>query len=534
MTRVSTARPERAERELSRAVTPNTVAVVHIGASAVRLVVAELGEQGTFRTLEEASRGVPLGKDTFTSGRLSGPTIETVLRILEGYRKLMGEYRVSVCRAVATSAVREAANRDGFVDRVRIRTGFDVEILDSSEESRLTYLAVRAMLQGQPVLQSGLALMADVGGGSAEISLLRDGKPVLGGAYALGAVRMRQQFGAWRGPHDRRIQMLRSRIQTVADDIGRELPLEEAEHCIAPGRHARLVAVLIQGEGAPGHPVWSVPREAFLAACDRIAGEEAESLSLKFDLPPAEAETLVPALLVYRALLDRTAATSITIPAAPLTLGVLLDMVPHAAPGTSADFGRQVLASATLLATKYRCDTRHSNHVARLAARLFDELAIDHGLGSRDRLLLEIAGLLHDAGIFISRRVHHKHSQYILTMSDIFGLSTEDMLVVGNIARYHRRALPQKSHVLYMSLDRDTRVRVNKLAAILRVANALDADHLQNISDLRLAREAEGWVLEVSGAGDLTMDRHAMTARADMFGEVFGQELSFRESSESP
>ena len=513
---------------------PSTVAVIAIGAGAIRLVVAEISPGGQIRTLVEASRGILLGKDTFTTGRLAGPTIESALRVLKGYRKVMDEYGVGVCRTVATSAVREAANRDGFVDRVRMRTGLDVEILDGSEESRLTYLAVRAALAGHPVIQGGIALLVEVGGGSAEISLLRAGEPVSGGAYALGAIRMRQQFGAWRGPHDRRIRMLRTRIQIVVDDIGREMPLREATQYIAPGGDARFVAAQFAGEVDPGERVRSVPREAFIAICDQVAGEEADSLARKYDLTPAAAETLVPALLVYRALLERTSATAVTVPEASMTLGVLQDMLPHGPQGGAGEFERQVFASAAILAAKYRCDTPHSRHVAHLAVRLFDELAIDHGLGARDRLLLEIAALLHDAGTYISRRVHHKHSQYILSMSEIFGLSTEDMLVVGNIARYHRRALPQKSHVLYTSLGRETRVSVNKLAAILRVANALDADHLQNVRDLRVAREAEGWALEVSGTGDLTMERHAMAARSDMFVEVFGQELAFREMAESP
>jgi exopolyphosphatase/guanosine-5'-triphosphate,3'-diphosphate pyrophosphatase len=209
-------------------------------------------------------------------------------------------------------------------------------------------------------------------------------------------------------------------------------------------------------------------------------------------------------------------------------------MLPHKQRDSVGDFERQVLASAAILAAKYRCELPHSRHVAHLAVRLFDELAIDHGLEARDRLRLEVAALLHDAGNYISRRAHHKHSQYILSMSEVFGLTAEDMMVIGNVARYHRRGLPQKSHVFYMSLDRETRVSVNKLAAILRVANALDADHLQNVKDLRVLRESDGWVLEVSGAGDLTMGRHAMTARSDMLVEVFGQELSFREMAESP
>src|SRR4029079_7153949 len=194
------------------------------------------------------------------------------------------------------------------------------------------------------------------------------------------------------------------------------------------------------------------------------------------------------------------------------------------------DFSRQVLASALALGEKYRFDAPHGKNVAFLATRLFDEMQAEHGLSRRDRLLLEVAALLHDVGIYVNLRGHHKHSQYILSVTDIFGLGRDDMAVIANVARYHRRSTPQRSHILFASLDSETRVTVNKLSAILRVANALDADHLQKLKDVRLVDDDGTWVLEVDGAGDVTMERLASVARADLFTEVFGRRVTFREA----
>jgi len=183
------------------------------------------------------------------------------------------------------------------------------------------------------------------------------------------------------------------------------------------------------------------------------------------------------------------------------------------------------------LGHKYRFDEPHARAVAHLATRLFDELRADHGLGVRHRLLLEVAALLHDIGIYVNLRAHHKHAQYLLASSEIFGLSREDMALVSNVARYHRRALPQKAHLPYMALDREARLEVDKLGAILRLANALDADHLQKLRDLRVLREEGVLVLEVDGAGDLTIERLAALSRADFFAEVFGARVAFREGA---
>jgi exopolyphosphatase/guanosine-5'-triphosphate,3'-diphosphate pyrophosphatase len=136
--------------------------------------------------------------------------------------------------------------------------------------------------------------------------------------------------------------------------------------------------------------------------------------------------------------------------------------------------------------------------------------------------------------VFVGLRAHHKHAQYLIMASEIFGLSADDRAVIGNVARYHRRALPQRSHLPYMALDRHDRVRVNKLAAILRVANTLDAEHAQKVRDLKVFEEDGNWVLDVDGAGDLTMERLAAEARSDLFIDVFGRRLVLRGAGVRP
>jgi exopolyphosphatase/guanosine-5'-triphosphate,3'-diphosphate pyrophosphatase len=506
------------------------VAVLDMGASAIRLLVAELPPGEPPRILEEASRAVLLGKDAFTGGRLGATTIEATLRALEGFRRIMDSYGVVRYRAVATSAVREAANRDTFLDRVRLRTGIDVETIDGSEENRLTYMAVREALKDHEAMRDGAAIVVEVGGGSADISFLRRGEPVYSGTYALGAIRMRQNLAAWHGSHEQRVRLFHRTVQNIVEDIRREIPLREARHFLALGGDARFAADQIAGED-PGAPARAFPRERFLSFCEQTVALDDEALVEAYHLPLAEVETLVPALLVYRELLVETQAETVIVPEATLRAGLLLDMVRTDEGHGIEDFSRQVLASASALGEKYRLDAPHARQVAALAVRLFDDLRAEHGLGVRDRLLLEVAALLHDIGIFVNLRGHHKHAQYILSVSEIFGLSRDDMALISNIARYHRRAAPNKSHLPYMALDSDARVVVNKLGAILRVANALDADHLQKVRDVRVLREDDQWVLEVDGGGDLTLERLAALARADLLTEVFGRKIAFREGS---
>jgi exopolyphosphatase/guanosine-5'-triphosphate,3'-diphosphate pyrophosphatase len=325
------------------------------------------------------------------------------------------------------------------------------------------------------------------------------------------------------------MHLVRRHIQNVVQDIRREMPLRRVRHVIALGGDMRFAATQILGEQSAEQDVRVLPREDFLAFCDQIVSENIEQIVEHYGLTLAAAETLVPALLTYRELLSATVAKRVTVPMASLRLGLLLDLA-GAEHGLGIEvFRKQVLASAAALGEKYHYDAPHAEQVARLAVRLFDELKREHGLDKRDRLLLEVTAVLHDIGIFVNQRAHHKHSQYLLSCSEIFGLSRDDLAVISNVARYHRRTVPAKSHVAYTSLDSDNRVLVNKLAAILRVANSLDADHLQKVREVHILPEEDAWVLQVEAAGDLTMERLATMARSDLLTEVFGRRLSLRE-----
>jgi exopolyphosphatase/guanosine-5'-triphosphate,3'-diphosphate pyrophosphatase len=518
---------ERASPPTATAARP--VAVLDLGATAIRLLVAELASGGPPRILEEASRAVLLGKDSFGNGRLGAPTVEATLRALEGFRRIMDSYGVVRYRAVATSAVREATNRDTFLDRVRLRTGIDVEVIDGSEENRLTYLAVREALREHEAMCDGDALLVEVGGGSADLSYLRKGEPVYSGTYALGSVRMRQNLAAWHGSHEQRTRLYHRTVRNIIEDIRRELPLREARHFLALGSDARFAADQVVGDDST-RGARCVPRARFLSFCEQTVALDDDELAEAYRLPLHEVETLVPSLVVYHELLLETQAEAVLVPEATLRAGLLLDMLRSDEGQGIEDFSRQVLASAESLGDRYRYDARHAKHVAALAVGLFDELRPEHGLSARDRLRLEVAALLHDIGIFVNLRGHHKHAQYILSVSEIFGLSRDDMAIISNIARYHRRGTPNKSHQAYMALDSDARVIVNKLGAILRLANALDADHLQKVRAVKVLREDDQWVLEVEGGGDLTLERLAALARADLLTDVFGSKVGFREA----
>jgi exopolyphosphatase/guanosine-5'-triphosphate,3'-diphosphate pyrophosphatase len=499
------------------------VAVLDMGASAIRLAIAEIVPGKRPRLIEEASKGVLLGRDTFSQGAIRAQTLDAAISAVAGFRRIMDGHRVQHVRAVATSAVREARNGDMFLDRLQARTGVAFEIIDEAEESRLVFLAVRDALGRHAAFRAARAALVEVGGGSTSLTLLRRGEPTRSGVYALGSVRVRQQLDLRRHSPEIQTALLRRYVANVIDEIRLEIPLNRITHVIAVGGDVRFAATQLHDSDDEGSR--EIPRAAFLAFCDEVERMDEDALAERFRLSAVEAETLGPSLVVYRALVSETAARTVVVTDASLRSGVLLDLSDPGGRSSTEDFERQVLGSAEALGQRYRLDLPHGLHVMHLATRLFDQLSDEHALGDRDRLLLKVAALLHDIGVYVSLRAHHKHSQYILAASQIFGLSNEETLIVSNIARYHRRGMPQNSHVPYVALDRQDRLLVNKLAAILRIANALDAEHAQKVRDVRIVRRAGTWLLELEGSGDLTMERLVATARADMFVETFGRQL---------
>lgn len=508
--------------------TPRVVAVLDMGASAIRLVIAEIAADRRIHVLEEASRGVLLGRDTFSSAGVIKPrTADSAFAAIDGFRHIMDNYGVTQVRAVATSAVREARNGDLFLDRVHSRTDIQFEIINEAEEARLLYLAVRESLERHPALKGAWTLLAEVGGGSTNLTLLRHGQPDRSGVYALGSVRFRQRFDLRRFHHDIQVSLLKRVIANVIDEIRAEIPLHKVTQLVAIGGDIRLAASHIHAqEGA--EQAREIPREALVAFATEIEALDEDALATRLRLPAVEADTLMPSMLIFSTLLSDTAVRRVIVSDASLRTGVLIDLAEPEAQVAAQEFEHQVLASAEALGHRFRYDKVHGRHVAALATQIFEALRDEHRLSNRERLLLQTASLLHDVGIHVSLRSHHKHSQYLLASAQIFGLSVDETAVVANVARYHRGSLPQRSHLPYVELDLHERLLVNKLAAILRIANALDSEHLQKVKEVRLVRGDKAWVLQLAGEGNLTMEQIAATARADLFTEVFGRELVVR------
>jgi exopolyphosphatase / guanosine-5'-triphosphate,3'-diphosphate pyrophosphatase len=496
------------------------VAAIDIGSNSIRMVVAQVFAEGTYEILERLQQALRLGQDTFRKGRLGAQTMRAAVLVLRNYQEVLRTYNVQQVRAVATSAVREAANADTFLDRILVATGLDVRTISAAEESHLNISAVRDVV-GKRFLARRQTLVVEVGGGHTILNLLNKGQIEVTQSLAVGSIRLQEVLETSSEPVEQAASMIEHQINSEVTAIAALLPLKAIRTFIALGGDVRWAAGQV-GETSEIASLRNVKLKKLKSLIRQYQKYSADHLARSLKIPFIDAETLTPALMVYHALLQATAAEVMSVCDVSMRDGLLHDMASTISGKVDESASERVLNSARALAAKYHADLHHSDHVCNLAVRLYEELKKQQSLSIEHRMLLQAAAILHEVGVFISSRAHHKHSYYIIANSEIFGLDPRELEIVAHVARYHRRSRPKASHVEYARLSREQRMIINKLAAILRVADALDVNRTQDIKDFTCRINNDELVLTPSGCGDLTLERRSLAMKGDLFEEIYG------------
>ncbi len=499
---------------------PAPVTAVHIGASSVSMLVAEPQENGRYSPIDFLEQPAPLARDIFRYGEIGGDTTERIVEILGGFVAAAREYGATPernARAVATNILVEASNHERFLNRVRIACGLEINPIDDGEMTRLIYLKTRRRLLDTPPMKRRSAMVLHVGPGNTRALLFEDGAIRRYTSYRLGAHRTRESI---EGSHSGGEAMLRVIRENASGNLAQ---LKFDYHDVRIG-----TLVLI------GYEIQQISR--FLTdasgSCGpktlrRLSAAAAEMSDLElvqhFQTDYQSAEALVPAIETNLAIAEALGIEDLHIPSSDYEQGLLQDILVSNQLTDSLD--REVLRSARILASRFLSDPSHGEHVARISLHLFDELADLHRMGPHERMLLEVAAILHEVGTFISPRAHHKHSEYIILNSEIFGLDRRDVTVIALVGRYHRHSGPRLDHPTYRELSPGDRILVSKLAAILRVADALERTHDQRVHDIITRRSRHRLHLVLPGVSDVAVERLAMESKGDLFEQVFGLEV---------
>jgi exopolyphosphatase/guanosine-5'-triphosphate,3'-diphosphate pyrophosphatase len=383
---------------------------------------------------------------------------------------------------------------------------------------------VREALKNDLSLMGRQTLITEVGGGSTMLTFLKNGQITASQGLGLGSIRLQEMLQPNASSWVQTSEVIRREIESILSPLESLMPLRAVKTFVALGSDARFAADQI---GTPlSNPLFrKISRRRFHHFLEKLKTFPPEQLARQYDLPYSEAETLVPALLIYQELLNTTSAKDWIVSAVSMRDGLLIELSRRSIGRPEQAFRQEALQSAAALAEKYKVNLEHARRVAACAVCLFDALKAEHGLSDRYRLLLEIACLLHEIGMFVSARSYHKHTLYLILNSEIFGLSREEVQIVAHTARYHRRGTPKPTHVEYMSLPRENRLAVNKLAALLRLAKAMDLEDIRQIEQMTFHLQEDTLTIRVPGRSEQSLKTQSIGLGTDFFEDVYGLKI---------
>jgi exopolyphosphatase/guanosine-5'-triphosphate,3'-diphosphate pyrophosphatase len=489
------------------------------------LLPPESGGGSGWRDVLSLRAPVRLGSEVFVSGRLAPASIGQACAALREFRDAMDSAKVIAYRATATSAVREASNGATLVERARREAGIELEVIEGVEEARLIQLAVVRRL----ALRDKRALLIDVGGGSTELTILTNGESAFSMSLPLGTVRLLETFLRESGIVDRaRATLLSEHIDRSLAEVRPHLGRTQFEVLVGTGGNIETLADLAPMKGGFGGYPRAIDVATARALLSKMNGMTAAERRDAYSLRPDRADTIVPATSIYMRIAEVLKAPAIVAPGVGLKEGILEELVDkYFHVWDEAGAATAVLTACARVGHRYHFDEAHGQLVSKLASQLFDDLQSVHGFSDRDRLLLRAAALLHDVGDFVRYDGHHKHSYYLILHSDIMGLSAEERAIVANVARYHRKSAPDPAHPNFRDLEKEARGKVRGLAAILRIADALDREHLGKVTNARAVVDSNKRRLSlvVTGREDRELEEWTVQAKSDLVRDVFGLDV---------
>jgi exopolyphosphatase/guanosine-5'-triphosphate,3'-diphosphate pyrophosphatase len=498
-------------------------AAIDIGSNSIKLVVVDAAASDSFAVLVREREMVRLGHETLLKGYIGRAAILRATECIKRFRSIAEARGAELIVAIATASVREANNAANFIRAIDQKAGVHVEVLSGIEEARLIGLAA-----SQGCSKKGIAtLNIDIGGGSTEISIFRDGQPLSLTSMKLGAVGLTERFLRSDPPRSEQLNDLRAEIQDALDRPARELSEHKWEAVTGTsGTILAIGAALRRGSGAEAaQPVEAIIElkeltqfNAALSVMNIAQRREAAGLMAR------RAEIIVAGGQILEGTMRALGIKSLRTCDWALREGVIIDRLREweaASRPPMPDIEDQKLRGVHAVGKRFGYEEPHSQHVARLAERIFDALSPSANLTRHQRLLLSAAALLHDVGYHIAHESHHKHSFYLIENSELTGFSESERGVIANIARYHRGSHPKQRHAHFMALSASDRDTVCRLAGILRLADALDRRHDNRVKDVLCKRARNVFHIQLASARDCGHELELAERRVDLFEDAF-------------
>jgi len=494
----------------------NRLAAVDIGTNSIRSIIIQVDPAGKYRILDDEKVTVRLGEGLHKAGIISPAAWERALEALSRQKKIIDGYRVRSIEAVATSAVRKAANGTEFIAAIKDQVGLEVEVISGEDEAELAALSAHHNFE----LEGVRHLIFDIGGGSLELitALGSHIEEIL--SRELGAVFLTETFLKSDPVHPDEHQKMRRHIRkTLKGSFATQEHL--AMQCLvgSGGTITSIASMVMAARGerydsAHGYELLRYDLVHLLATLLRRSDRERRSIP---GLSPDRSDIIIAGVTVVDELMDFFQSNLLKVNERGIREGLILRGLRRQRFLPPERTARTWRESVLEFARSCHFDEEHSQQVGRLALEIFQALAPRFGFTDRDRRLLEAAALLHDIGYFINYSSHHKHSYHLIRHADLFGFTPRERELIANIARYHRKSLPKKKHDQYTRLAAEDRTLVSRFGGIVRLCDGLDRRRNSVVEGIDCTLSAGTLRLHLKGENDMSVELFGAQEKSDLF-----------------
>ncbi len=502
------------------------VAAIDLGTNSFHAVIVDIYPDGSFYTIDKLKEMVLLAEKGFNN-KLSSHAMKRAVDALKKIKTLSEHQGAEQILAFATSAIREAENGGELIQRVIDEVGIKITAIPGRVEAELIGMAVQHGVQ----LSDKPALIMDIGGGSVEYILANKKSLLYLSSKKLGVARMTSQFVHHDPITPSEILKLQDHYRDQLVDVAQAFATHRAVKLIGSSGTMENIALMISHR-LKSSPSLSLNELKFTAKqffefYDDVIGMDHKQRSKIEGLDEKRIDLLPAGLVLVQYVLKTFGIKDVKISAQALREGIILRYIKQELKDLKEIDFVEDPRRKSVMELVHKCDWHelHSRHVSKLSMQIFDFLREDLSLTDNDRELLEYAAYMHDIGYYISHRKHHKHALYIIRNADLRGFSENEIEIMANVARYHRRSTPKQRHPTYKQLDKNTRSKVQKLSAILRIADGLDRSHYQNVRSMELESGKDAITIRVNTEADPQLEIWGALRKNALFEEVTGKKL---------
>jgi len=499
------------------------LAAIDIGTNSIRCIVVEVDRVGKFRVLDDEKAMVRLGEGIVRGNAIVPAAWQRALDALDRMKKIAEGYGVIAIEAVATSAVRRAANGQEFVKTVADTVGLDISIISGEEEAELATLSA---LNNFDMAGIGYAML-DIGGGSAEVITAVGHHVEEVYSFELGSIVLTENFISTDPPSKGDSFKLRRHIRKTlkAKDTGR---MPKIQCLIGSGGTVNSIAAMVMAmrreEYGSGHG-YEVSRAEIAHLLNMLLSKDLKGRKAIPGLNADRADIIIAGVMVVNELMEAFGVNQLKINERGLREGLILKSLRKHKLLPATKRPRTWRESVLDFARSCNFDEEHSQQVARLSLEVFDIVASRFRLTEKERRMLEAAALLHDIGYLIGYSGHHKHTYHLVRHADLFGFTPREREIIANITRYHRKAHPKKTHENFTQLSSWDKMLVKRLGGILRLADGLDRSRNNVVSALECSLSSEAFLVSVVGESDVSVELFGGRVKGDLFEAAFGKKL---------